>query len=458
MQIYVQGSGAASIFSGDTFTPVEGATRRGSQVEVGWGLVLYEDDVGLPGLQVDKFETNHPNESLTFNADNGTAYEINNLTAGEWYLDTFKRPWYDAFAYDWCRIVGDIQYSGTGGGQIRLQFSKTPLVSGSWQPVASGATEWDYCHLPLFSHGSVRGDWYPMHQDASSDNSWRLMAFEHPDLEDTSLKPTLGYVGVEFTKRPPVQVTRWYFRDTLPVYDIDVDTVPATEQIFSNGVLLNGPAPYAQRKPKYAPMWDEGNRSLGLYWDEPNPVLVYSLLREKGDGTNQITLSHRAVVGAGNPSDRSGPLGRFVSPPIRRGILKAGIGHIGFSATCEHGSASGYLAAILRLYRPGQGFIWNWKTLPPDVDYTWFRYIPRDRQVRIMWSNVKLLDYDRFVVDIYTTAVYNAGVFIIDIYNRWKFNGVYEDFTSQGFTPITPQGVGPWISLPYDIVTLQDYA
>jgi hypothetical protein len=158
------------------------------------------------------------------------------------------------------------------------------------------------------------------------------------------------------------------------------------------------------------------------------------LLRTKGN--SEAGLSTTTDNGHWNVS---GPVGRFVGPPLAAQTIPAFVYSLGFSGIAYAGGVAGHAALRLALYRPGVGFVYKATATPYGSVYAalWFRYIPKSHVTSILMGPMIAEAGDRFVLDVSADVeIACAGGFVteglgVSVY----YNGSIDDLGDFGDAP-----------------------
>lgn len=343
----------------------------------------------------------------------------------------YNRKRYNAEPFTHARLCVDRKVAGASGATLRVEFTDDPTDDSSW--ASAGSTVPVDVSLagtgPATTEGLV-----PLVAGARADVFFRVVAIGG----DNVLSPEVNAVEIEFDSAPLPTRERWYWRTGTPsVNPIDDSPTDVLEYETTPPNPIGNPNAF----------WGCAPPPILMDWQTVthDPVTAPQiLLRSKGNA--EAGLSTTTPNGHWNVS---GPVGRFVGPPLAAQTIPAFDYGAGFSGIAYSGSVAGHAALRLSLYRPGVGFVRSVIANPYGTIYgaLWYRYVPKSHVTTMSMGPIAAQAGDRFVLDVAADVeIACAGGFVTEgLGVTLYFNGSNDSFVDFGDAP---GSTASWLELP----------
>jgi hypothetical protein len=355
----------------------------------------------------------------------------------DYWPNTYAK--YDASAQTEVRAVVNVIEPGAVGAELVGLYSTSADDPDTFTAPALGAVT-----VPISSPGWYAGGWYPLIDAARADVAWAMRA----QGGDGAATPVIGSAHLQFCAAPSVLYQRLYWRTGAP------SEAPGSFTP-TNGALgpFGGCFPPLEQHP----------------WLTPTPEDVAAnpgrLLKTKGNAA--VSLNSTSTDGHW---DVTGPILRFVSPPLAAQALATFPWRIGFSGSAPGGNTAGYASGRLYVWRPSTDEI---AAYGPGMDAgaLWFRALPGRAHVKGAYfqamdaplfgdpiPDFATEDGDRVILDVggglatgcgglQTTEGYGVDV---------SYNGEYDGFADFEFEG--GGGTASYIDVPSSVRFLSDEA
>lgn len=336
-----------------------------------------------------------PPEDLTFRAASRFGMRLNAMPAADTVYFPYQRRKYNARAYNKVRIGVDVYVAGAAGSHLRVQWTTTPLVDGSWQEAGRLGGR---CLVPIDVVGPWVSDLLDSEPASRLDVWWRVIG----GGGDGDASPVIGMVYVQFDMGEEVIRDRWYWRNASP----SVTPGPVPENLWVYPSTFWG---------------CEGWPQAG--WTTPSPETARTtpkiFKREKG---NLLIATGFGVTYPFDQQVHSGPAFVIVGAPLQAQEIPAFDYQTAWAGIGGGGNNTAHLTTQLHLYRESTDeFVYS--SLPVGFGATWFRYIPRSWTHGIPMTAMTAEEGDRFVLwgsismELVCSAFADNGGFISVGYN-----------------------------------------